>query len=220
MTKSYDHIIWDWNGTLLNDVALCLSIINNIISKRNLTPISLKYYQDIFTFPVKDYYQKAGLDFSKYSFELLGMEWIKEYEDRKFEAQLFPHTLSTLENIRQSGTGQSILSAYSQKDLVEIIAYFKLDDFFKYISGLDHIYATSKIDLGIELVKKLDAPNNRILLIGDTVHDFEVSKAIGADCVLIAEGHQSKSRLMNCGVPVLRSLVNINSFLRIDQTVL
>lgn len=220
MIKTYDHIIWDWNGTLLNDVELCLSIINNIISKRDLPAISIKYYQDIFTFPVKEYYQKAGLDFSNYSFELLGMEWIMEYENRKHEAQLFPYALSTLRSIQESGTGQSILSAYSQKDLVEIIEYFHLNDFFQHVSGLDHIYATSKIDLGIKLVDKLNIPNKKILLIGDTIHDFEVSKAIGADCVLIAEGHQSKSRLMNCGVPVLSSLMNINSFLGINQAVL
>ena len=220
MIKTYDHIIWDWNGTLLNDVELCLGIINNIISKRDLPTISLDYYQEIFTFPVKDYYQKAGLDFSKYPFELLGMEWIMEYEKRKLEAELFPNALGTLKSIQKSGRGQSILSAYSQKDLVEIVTYFRLNDFFQHISGLDNIYATSKIDLGIELIDKLDIPNDRIILIGDTIHDFEVSREIGTDCILIAKGHQSKSRLMNCGVPVLDSLDHINSFLGIDPTVL
>ncbi len=220
MIKTYGHIIWDWNGTLLNDIALSLSIINNIISKRNLPTISLKYYKDIFTFPVKEYYQKAGLDFSKYPFETLGMEWIKEYEERKLEAQLFPNSLATLKTIQQSGIRQSILSAYLKKDLVNIITYFKLDIFFQYIYGLDTIYATSKVDLGVELIEKLNISNNNILLIGDTVHDFEVSKVIGVDCILIADGHQSKSRLINCGVPVLNTLGDINSFLKINYRVL
>ncbi|HSD64152.1 MAG TPA: HAD family hydrolase, partial [Ignavibacteriaceae bacterium] len=79
----FKHIIWDWNGTLFNDVGLCLEIINGVLTRRNLNALSLKAYRKIFTFPVQDYYEKAGLDFSKYPFEVLGREWMDEYEIRK-----------------------------------------------------------------------------------------------------------------------------------------
>jgi len=213
MTNKYDHIIWDWNGTLLNDVELCLSIINNILDRINLTRLSLKDYKDIFTFPVKNYYENAGIDFSKYSFEALGKEWIKEYEQRRFETSLFPNAKEVLNHIRQNNIEQSILSAYSMKNLIEIVRHFEVENFFNHLVGLDNIYAASKIDLGKELVKKLGLNNERILLIGDTIHDFEVSEEIGTDCLLIAGGHQSKERLLSCGAPVVNSLNYIYSFL-------
>ena len=56
--KNYQHIIWDWNGTLLNDVKLCADIMNNLLKTRSLPTITLEKYREIFTFPVKDYILK------------------------------------------------------------------------------------------------------------------------------------------------------------------
>jgi phosphoglycolate phosphatase len=209
MIHKYKHIIWDWNGTLLDDVELCLDIINGILSRRNIKTLSLDDYREIFTFPVKDYYAKAGLDFGVYPFEELGTEWIEEYEKRKGECRLFNGAEDVLKLLSRNGSDQSLLSAYSHDTLVEIVGGFKLDSYFKYLSGLDHIYATSKVDLGKELIKKLNPKKGKVLLIGDTIHDYEVSKEIGTDCLLIAAGHQNKKRLESCGVPVLGNILDI-----------
>ena len=40
------HIIWDWNGTLLDDSWLCVESINKSLKKRNLPQIDKeKYFQ-------------------------------------------------------------------------------------------------------------------------------------------------------------------------------
>lgn len=205
--------MWDWNGTLLNDVDLCVSIINNILLRINLSPLSKEMYKNIFTFPVKDYYEKAGIDFTKYSFEVLGQEWIREYEQRRLETKLFPKSIDALDFLKQNEIDQSILSAYSHENLIDIVRHFQVEQYFKHLAGLDHIYATSKINLGRDLAKKLRIDHERIILIGDTVHDFEVAKEIGVDCLLIASGHQSKERLQQCNAPVVDSLDDIYSFL-------
>lgn len=203
------HIIWDWNGTLFNDVELCREIINGILVRRNLNELSLAAYRDIFTFPVQDYYEKAGLDFTKYPFEVLGREWMNEYEVRKSECRLHDGATDILEKISEKGIGQSILSAYSQHTLVEIVRRLGLERYFSHMVGLDHIYATSKIENGKELMKKLGNGKGENLFIGDTVHDFEVAEEIGARCILIADGHQAKEKLEVCGAPVFNSLKDI-----------
>lgn len=209
------HIIWDWNGTLFDDVELCRKIINGVLARRNLNELSLETYRNIFTFPVKDYYEKAGLDFSTYSFEELGREWMDEYELRKTECSLHAGARDLLDLISKKGKGQSILSAYSQHTLEEVVRRFDLDKYFTHMVGLNHIYATSKIENGRELVKKLGNGRGETLFIGDTVHDFEVAEAIGAECILIADGHQDKEKLKVCGVPVFNSLrdIPIDAFL-------
>ena len=206
MFSNYKHIIWDWNGTLLNDVGLCVDIINGVLSRRNLDSLTINFYRDIFTFPVKNYYKKAGFDFNQYTFEEVGQEWMDEYERRKNECELHKGAIEILTLLQRKKIEQSILSACSHKTLIEIVAGFKLNEFFKYIIGLDNIYATSKVELGKELMKNIGNGNGKVLLIGDTEHDYEVSKEIGADCVLIADGHQSKEKLIECNVPVFDSL--------------
>ncbi len=210
MAQAYKHIIWDWNGTLFNDVDLCVDIISSLLTKSNLPGLTKEQYRDIFTFPVKDYYVKAGFDLKDNSFEVLGKKWMDEYQVRRLEGKLFTDAKEILHIIKSNGIEQSILSAYKQDTLLELVDYFELRSYFRYLTGLNHIYATSKIDLGKELMEKLNHNGDDVLLIGDTVHDFEVSQEIGANCILIAEGHQSKQKLVECGVMVFDNLVQLN----------
>ena len=46
----YKHIIWDWNGTLLDDRWLCVEGINQALVKRDLNPISENKYREILPF--------------------------------------------------------------------------------------------------------------------------------------------------------------------------
>lgn len=57
------HIIWDWNGTLLDDVGLSLEAINIVLARYNLPPLRKERYLEIFTFPVIEYYRELGFNF-------------------------------------------------------------------------------------------------------------------------------------------------------------
>ncbi|MGA7720767.1 MAG: HAD hydrolase-like protein [Ignavibacteriaceae bacterium] len=212
MIDNFKHIIWDWNGTLFNDVELSVNIINNILKDMKLKELSIIDYKNIFTFPIRDYYKKAGINFENYSFEETGALWISEYEKRKLEGFLYEGTSETLQFISDKGMEQSILSAYSQITLVDIVRHFNLEHFFSYLTGLNNIYADSKIELGKKFIKNIVHSNEEVLLIGDTVHDYEVAKEIGVVCLLIADGHQSKEKLSVCGVPVLDNIKEICNY--------
>ena len=130
-------------------------------------------------------------------------------ESRKYDFGLYPNVREVLNLIKQLGVSQSVLSAYSQHTLEELIDHFDLTKYFIRLIGLDNIYAESKIHNGIKWMKELGHIEGDVLLIGDTVHDFEVADEIGADCLLISEGHQAKNSLLECGVPVIDSLHEI-----------
>ena len=196
MIEKYKHIIWDWNGTIFNDVVLGVDIINKLLKERKLNLLTIDLYKDVFTIPVKDYYASLGFDFSKESFEVVGKHWIDEYERRKFECRLYEGVVDLMEKINKIGIGQSILSAYSQHTLEEMVDHHDLRKYLEHIVGLDNIYAASKLHLGIELMERLGNGKGETLVIGDTIHDYEVAMEIGADCVLIASGHQSKNKLL------------------------
>jgi phosphoglycolate phosphatase len=201
--SKYRHVIWDWNGTLFNDVQLCVSIVNNLLNSKGLPPLSQSEYKNIFTFPVKDYYSAAGFDFSKYSFEDLGKIWMDEYEERKVSADIFKGASEVLSHLKYRGIGQSILSAYKHDTLLSIVKYFELLHYFDNVCGLDNIYASSKVNLGKALMTKLQLHEHEVVFIGDTLHDLEVAESIGADCILIANGHQSKEALSKSNVIVV-----------------
>lgn len=206
MINGYKHVIWDWNGTMFNDVELCVDVGNNLFRKKNIPLMSLEKYKSIFTIPVKDYYVAAGFDFEKESFEVVGKEWMDEYEERKYECGLHNDLISVMDIIKQKGIQQSVLSAYKQDKLENILEHYDLKSYLNYIVGLDNIYAASKLELGKNLIISLEVSSGECLLIGDTVHDYEVATEIGADCILIANGHQPFETLAQTGAPTYNSL--------------
>ena len=211
MINKYKHVIWDWNGTLLNDVDFCRKIINRILVENDLPELSLKKYREIFTFPVQNYYEAAGLDFSKTSFEVLGKDFIDEYESKKLTCSLHDNAVEALSAIHKAGIGQSVLSAYLHDKLVNILDHYDLRKYFDNIIGLDNIYAGSKTHLGLMLIEQLNLPGNEVLFMGDTLHDAEVAKAMGVDCVLIANGHQVKETLMVNSNLVLENMLSLKN---------
>lgn len=196
------HIIWDWNGTLFNDVVLCKDIMNNILKRFDLPLLTLESYRDVFTFPVEDYYKKAGLDFNKVSFEVLGKDFIDEYENRKFECSLFPGVVQGLDSLSHSGISHSVLSAYHHKTLVQIIEHYKIKSYFENVNGLDNIYAGGKFEIGKELISRLHFKREEIVLIGDTIHDKDVADELGISSIIVADGHQDIKRLQKLNTKV------------------
>ena len=215
-SKLYSHIIWDWNGTLFNDVELCANVMNLLLTQESLQNISIKKYKEIFTFPVIEYYKIAGHTFERNSFEVLGKQFMDEYETRKNNCGLFPGVIELLSSLKSINIQQHLLSAYEQNSLNSILKYFAIDSYFQNIVGLDNIYAGGKAHLAQKLAMKIRSNGlaGNILLIGDTIHDFEVAEEINSDCILISHGHQDEERLLKLGIPIAKDFQELNFLLK------
>ncbi len=208
----YKHIIWDWNGTLLNDRAFCIEIMNGVLQRRGMETMTEKWFLENFTFPVKEYYIKLGFDFEKEPFSISGSEFIQNYMSRHHEPDLHSLSISGLDFFHQKGLTQSLLSAASQVMLDDILQYHEIRQYFIKILGQDNHYAYGKEVVGKAWVEELHYGPHEVLFIGDTVHDFEVAKVIGADSVLVSNGHMSRERLLQTGAPVCKDLNGVMSW--------
>ncbi|NOU48484.1 MAG: HAD family hydrolase [Bacteroidales bacterium] len=204
--KDITLVIWDWNGTLLDDVAVCVDSINMLLNERQLTPLDKTLYQQIFTFPVKDYYEKAGFNFGEEPFEIPAMQFMDLYRTNLNQAALHQETISVLKQLQSLGLKQAILSAMEQELLVDLLQRYQIADYFDQTFGIDNHFGAGKIERGKELIHSMKLNPNECLLIGDTLHDAEVAKSIGCRCLLFDGGHQSRIRLETSGHAVLSNL--------------
>ena len=206
-------VIWDWNGTLLNDFGLCVSSINVLLEKRKLLKLDAQKYKEVFSFPVKDYYETIGFDFSREDFEVPALEFIELYESQVENCTLQPGTIDILEFFNKKGTRQFVLSAMHQGMLEKTLKHNGIFHFFEGVAGLGDHYAVSKVERGKQLISQFNIDRENALMIGDTNHDYEVAQALGIRCILVADGHQSEERLRKTGADVTDGLRKLPDFL-------
>lgn len=203
------HIIWDWNGTLLDDAWLCLEVMNGCLQKRGMPRLTPERYAEVFELPIINYYLNLGFDFEKESFEVAGKEFMDEYNRRREEPKLREHARALIDRFKETGIEQHVLSAYQHDTLVSLLQHHGLDQRFTDIQGIDHIYAASKVEQGHGMMERLNIDPASVLLIGDTDHDAEVAEALGVHCRLVTAGNQTRAKLEACGVPVVDCLTEI-----------
>jgi phosphoglycolate phosphatase len=213
MMSGYKCVIWDWNGTLLDDMAVCINVMNRVLGHRGLPELDGTRYREIFGFPVKDYYMQLGFDFKAEPFEQISSEYIENYREEGLCAALRNGGVQLLEHIRDQGIRQVILSASQKEDLVRQVGYFGILGYFDELLGLDNCHAASKTEIGVEWLKNSGIEGNEVLLIGDTRHDFETAAELGCGCILLSCGHQAPERLTGLGVPLIDSLAEVIGYL-------
>jgi len=208
----YKYVIYDWNGTLLDDTVMCHSILNSLLSERGKPTISFEHYRDIFTFPIKNYYIKAGFDFSSESYESIAEKYVPLFNSKCRECKLAEGAEEMLEACSRAGIIQMVLSATEQNMLVSQLKQFGINNYFVSALGLGDPYARSKVELGTkELVEKNINPKD-VVMIGDTEHDYDVAKAIGCDIILYSEGHQPYERLIKLTDKIFTNFGDIMKF--------
>ena len=109
LTAKYDTIIWDWNGTLLNDLDLCLKIANKMLANHQPTSLGLSGYRDAFGFPISSYYEKIGINLQKESFEALTDKFVTDYNHGVLHCDLHEGVLDILKTFQHRQKEQYIL---------------------------------------------------------------------------------------------------------------
>ena len=209
---SYRHIVWDWNGTLLDDVQPAVNAINRMLAARGLPPTDVPSYRATFGFPVRHYYRTIGIALADAEWDTVAREF-HDFFLAEPGLHLRPEAGSVLRFCREAGCGLAVLSASEQSILNRMLADAGLAGFFDHVQGVDNLYGHSKLEMGRRLLTQLTA-DGRALFVGDTLHDHEVATALGCDCLLIAEGHQTPERLLAAGCPVVPRLADVPEFLQ------
>ncbi|MBR2453980.1 MAG: HAD family hydrolase [Clostridia bacterium] len=206
----YENVIWDFNGTIIDDVKVGLDALNVLLKKYGYKPITDNdYYKSIFGFPIKDYYARAGFDFDEISYDTLAPEWVEEYLAHEPEAPIINGVKDAFDAFKGAGIKQFLVSATEIGMLTDQLNARGIFSVFDGVFGLDNIKAAGKTDIVREVISSLQG---RTVMIGDTIHDAECADAAGVDIILVAAGHQSYERLKASGhktVHTIGEAVNI-----------
>jgi phosphoglycolate phosphatase len=197
--KKYKHVIWDWNGTLLDDIAISVETVNRMLAARALPVITKRRYRELFGFPVRPYYESLGFDFSREEWHAISVEYVETYGSLTDGVTLTAGAREALAAIRRAGARQHVLSALKEDLLEGMLERFGIREFFDVVRGSTNIYADGKTACGRDMLAHYPVQPGDSLMIGDTLHDAEVAAALGFDALLYTGGHNSAGRLRQAG---------------------
>ncbi len=202
LTK-YDHIIFDWNGTLLSDVDLVLDILNENSQIHQASTMTYDDYRNRFSFPIRDFYSTLGIDEDR--FDVYQAKYHELYDSKYKHTQLYAGTMELIQSLHGEGKTLSILSAAEQGHLHEAVEHFGIKPYLHHVYGVSNKFAKDKQHRGAELMKAVGMDPAKTVLVGDTLYDAEVAKFLNIDILLVADGHQSYERLLASGHPTIPS---------------
>ncbi len=201
----YKNVVWDWNGTLLDDVKVSVDTINVMLERKHLKKLTVEEYKSIFGFPVKPYYESIGFDFVRDDWEAVSRNFVDIYNDLATNVELTSGIIPVLEGIKRRGIRQYILSALQEDLLLGMLERFGIREYFEGVCGSNNIYADGKVARGEEMLRTFPIIPSETVMVGDTLHDAEVAEVLGFEVRLYAGGHNSAERLAEKG-KVLRKM--------------
>ena len=202
----YKHVIWDWNGTLLDDVELNHKLLNRLQRLKGVGLSSLEEYRKIFTFPITELYRKAGIFENMESFKELAAVYIKEYEKGVKRCSLQKYAEDVLAALVKNGITNSILTASLDSMAWHQLENYNIMKYFIAVTGKRDYYASGKSELIKEHLKKVGYDARDMVFVGDTAHDMEISESIGCDCIIVSCGHQDIDGLFGEGATIAADL--------------
>lgn len=207
----YKYIVWDWNGTLLNDIGASLASVNDMLAQRGREPITIDYYKECIGVPIIRFYEKV-FDMEKEDYNTIIKQYNQGYLFHLNDTRLTDGAVEALEYFKNNGVKQVIVSSSNNEQLCMNAKKYGVFDYFDEILGAGDYFAGSKIERAEAYLHKNNAKKEEILVIGDLEHDAEMANTLGADCILLTSGHEHPGRLKNAKTPLVNdlfSLINI-----------
>lgn len=202
------HIVWDWNGTLLDDLHVVIEAVNLSMGALGFDPIDERGYRDHFTRPVRAFYESLlGRPIAEDEWELLNQGFHDHYFTSVATARLAPDAEQALALAEQKGWSQSLLSMSPQRSLESVVDSAGISHHFKAIDGLSGPTGGIKAAHLEEHLAGMGLDPDMVVVIGDTPDDAAAAGHVGASVILYDGGSHHLPALEEVGVPIAHTLL-------------
>jgi phosphoglycolate phosphatase-like HAD superfamily hydrolase len=201
------HLVWDWNGTLLDDLPIVVEAVNRSIATFGVAPIDADGYRDHYTRPVRHFYDNLfGRVVADEEWLRLNTTFHDVYFDLATAADLAPGAREAMDRLDEAGWGQSLLSMSPQDWLSGIVDRLNLTHRLALVDGMSELTGGLKAMHMEEHLRLLGMDGESVVVVGDTPDDVAAARHVGARAILFHGGSHHIDVLESEGVPIAETL--------------
>ncbi|WP_411079785.1 HAD family hydrolase [Streptomyces sp. cmx-18-6] len=202
------HLVFDFNGTLLDDNAARLRALNDSLAALGVAPIGMPQYRQTFCVPVPRFYARLlGRALTAQEWELADGIFQRRYPAyARTDSVLMNGAAEVLAAWADAGHSQSVLSLHTHAELLQEVERLAISPYFTLVDGRRGPTGGTKADAMRRHLELLPVDVTRVVAIGDTLDDALAARNAGIPAVLYSGGAQLGQDLASAGVPVAGSL--------------
>jgi len=203
-------VVWDWNGTLLDDFELVVECASASCTAAGGRPVTGDEYRQWFTRPVARFYERVlGRPVSNEDWLAINEVFHTTYQGLIERAVLADGAHEALAQVRDIGWTQSLLSMWTHDELVPMVRAFDLEEYFVRVDGQPVASGGLKEEFLAAHLRALGLAGDRpsAVVIGDSTDDAVAAQAVGVECILVASGTHHRHDLDATGVAVVDNLL-------------
>lgn len=204
-------ILWDFNGTVMDDMGASVGAVNAMLTRRGLPLIDEEWYTLHLVMPLERFYADIGFDMQKERIEVVSEEFQRECS--KFPRPVFPEVLAALERFQKQGLRQLLFSSLHHEILIRQAEERGISPYFEGIVGRQDRSLGGKEKAAAAYLSERGIHPKEVLVVGDLTTDYDMAYYLGSPCALIGRGHQHPKILGSTGAYLLSDASELDKLL-------
>ncbi|MFL6114698.1 MAG: HAD family hydrolase [Catenulispora sp.] len=206
--QKHVHLVWDWNGTVLNDFEIILRSTNDSFGDHGLPPITADQYRTQIKMPIRAFYADIlGRDPTDEEWEALDASFHRYYVAYERQARLSDGLPDLFRDWADRGHSQSLLSMYHDDKLVPVVTHHGIAHHFTLVQGTTPPRPARKAEHLQDHLRRLDVDPSQVVLIGDSPDDAYAAQSVGAHAILYSGGFAAAQSLAATGARIADTLI-------------
>ncbi|MDB4271642.1 HAD family hydrolase [Akkermansiaceae bacterium] len=184
----YQNLLFDWSGTLVNDLPPTLFATNAVLRKHNVPEMDLEEFRKRFRLPYPEFYDEVLPGVAIDSLEGI---FRSSFSNSPVQVTVLPHAREMMEWCTAQKIRCFVLSSMDSSIFAHQSRELKMDHFFEEIySGV-----IDKRDRIGEILTTHGLALENTAFVGDMVHDIETAHHGEIASVAVTTGYDPEARL-------------------------
>lgn len=212
MSRRFDLIAFDWDGTLFDSTALISSSIQAAVRDVGGTVPDDRLASHVIGLGLQHALALAAPDVPRHRYRELGERYRHHYMAQQNEVTLFAGVRELLEALRRDQHQLAVATGKSRIGLDQALRDSGLHGYFAATQTADETAGKPDPLMLYELMSELGTKPERTLMVGDTSHDLRMARHAGCPSIAVSYGAHEPETLHGFGaefvahsVPELRA---------------
>ncbi len=188
MTKRYDLIVFDWDGTVMDSTAVIASSIQAACRDLDLPVPSDEAARHVIGMGLLEALRHAVPDAPESMYEPLVARYRHYFLAQDESILLFADARETIVELHAAGYWLAVATGKNRNGLNRALQSSGLTDYFHATRTADQTFSKPHPAMLLEIMDELGLEPERVLMVGDTTHDLQMAINAGVDAVGVTHG--------------------------------